>query len=206
MKLKKAFTMAEAIIAIIIAGVISSCLIIIIKPGDVRGEALKKSGLNMLFQVNYATKQILAKYSTNYQMTSLRALDETTFSINDVGADEKLIELYKKLLIPSRNQAIDASYTNLDLYNEQETKVQDSSDLKISSFTKGFKTKNGSYFAIKLESNCTASKNCIYNPLLSENRNVSKSCGLIFFDVNGEDDPNVVGVDQYIISINKNGD
>ena len=47
--------------------------------------------------------------------------------------------------------------------------------------------------------------NYIYHPVKTAKRTQAKSCGLIFYDVNGVKAPNRLGLDQYIISIGSNG-
>ena len=207
MKFKKAFTITESLIAMIVVGILASCILIMIKPTEAKNDLLKKSGANMLLQINFATKQVLAKYSSNYQMTKLLTPSGVEFSINDEGADENLIQIYRRILtpIPARDGIASEEYLSSNLYDENGTAVEDGSALTISSFTQGYKVKNGAYFAIKLDSTCTENKSCIYNPVYPEERDATKSCGLIFFDVNGQKEPNIVGVDQYIISIDKHG-
>ncbi|MBQ8475725.1 type II secretion system protein [bacterium] len=199
---KQAFTVAETLIVLVIIGILGACVLVTIKPNDVRKDMLQKAGVNMVYQIDFATKQVLAKYSLNYQMTKLEALGGAQFSIVDDKADEKLLPLYKRALIPSRNNTIPASYTAMELKNEQGAKI---SDLKVSSFAQGFNVKNGSYFALKLNKGCTTTETYIYDPSAPEKRGAKNSCGLIFFDVNGPSDPNTIGIDQFIISLSKRG-
>ena len=203
MNIKHAFTAAETLIVIVIIGIVSSCVLVALKPGDVKKDMLKKSGNNMLLQIDFATRQVLAKNSMNYKMTKLVTNAGVQFSINDSKADEKLIALYKRALIPSRNKTIPATYTAIELKNEANAKI--GGGLKISSVTQGFRVKNGAYFAIKLNGNCTTNETYIYDPSAPEKRTAKKSCGLIFFDTNAEDSPNIVGVDEFIVPIGNSG-
>lgn len=199
----KAFTMAETLIAIVMLGVLGACALSLIKPSNIKKDALTKAGSSVYLQIGFATKQILAKNSLNYQMTKLLTLSGVQFSINDEEADEKLAELYKKALYTSRNSTVPATYTALSLKNEEGSVV--GSSLTVSNFTQGFKTKNGAYMALMLHDNCTTNETYIYDPSAPELRTAKKSCGLIFFDVNADKAPNIVGIDQYIISIGKLG-
>ena len=199
----QAFTMAETLIAIVMLGVLGACALSTLRPANIKKDALIKSGASALLQINFATKQILAKNSVNYQMTKLLTTAGAQFSINDSGADAKLAPLYKKALYESRKNTIPATYTALSLKNEEGSAV--GSSLKVSSFTQGFKTKNGTYIAFMLYDNCTTNETYIYDPSAPELRTAKKSCGLIFFDVNAEESPNIIGIDQYIVPIGKLG-
>ncbi len=194
----KAYTLAEVLITMILMSFICVLVFSSIKKGNHYSESCKKAGRNSLLQIEYATKQILSKYSTNYTMTTLKAIDGTRFSINNSGADAKLSAIYKKLL-GSRTYTAPSAYTNIALKNESGAAV--GSSLKVSSFTQGFKTKNGTYIAFKIYTNCTTNETYIYDPAVPEKRTATKSCGLIFFDTNADEDPNVVGVDMYIVPI-----
>ena len=198
---KLAYTLAEISIVMMIISVIAGCFCVIIRKGDYKSETCKKAGLNALWQLNFASKQILAKYSTKYNMTGLKTLTGDEFSINDEGADAKLAPLYKKVL-GSRTYTPPSGYTDSNLTNENDIQV---GSYKVSSFTQGFQAKNGTYVAFKLNGNCTTGETTIYDPSTPELRTSTKSCGLIFFDTNADDSPNTIGIDQYIVSITKQG-
>ena len=199
--IKKSFTLAEVLISVVIVGIIATCMVVSVKKSDYLTESYKKAGASTLLQINYSTKQILAKYSYSYQMTGLKTLAGAKFSITASGADANLAELYKKVL-GTKSYSAPSTYTGADLVNEAGSKV---GSYKVSSFAQGFQIKNGTYFAIKLNGNCTTSESYIYDPSARDIRTASNSCGLIFFDVSAHDGPNIVGVDQYIVSIGKMG-
>ena len=188
-------------ITIVVVGLIAATTIMTLRKGDYMEKTLKKAGMSMLLQINFATKQLLAKYSYNYQMTGLKTTGGAKFSIVDSGADANLSALYK-VMLGSKTYSAPSSYTDSSLVNESSAAV---GSYKVSSFTQGFVTKNGTYFALKLNGNCTTSESNIYDPSATEIRTAAKSCGLVFFDVNAHDGPNIVGVDQFIVSIGKMG-
>ena len=208
---KKAFTMAETLIAMVMLGILGACALSAMHPLDIKESALIKSGANTLLQINFATTQILAKNSVNYQMTKLITPGGVQFSINDDGADAKLIQLYKKTLMVSRNSNVPASYTTSELQSGHGSKIVTETvdevdiNLKVSDFTQGTVVKNGAYMALKLHSNCTTDETYIFDPSVPEKRGTTKSCGLIFFDVNAQEPPNILGIDQYIVAIGKSG-
>ena len=205
MKIKKAFTLAESMIAMIVLGILGACALSVLRPLDIKTDGLKKSGKNTLIELNYATTQILANHSSNARMTGLLSDTKEEFSITDTGADVKLAKLYSKTLIISKKNDIPSTYTASALQNEQGEKIGNGSELKVSDFTQGFKIKNHAYIAFKLHSSCDNQEEYIYDPAAIDKRTVKNSCGLIFFDVNAQDSPNILGIDQYIVAIGRQG-
>ena len=185
-----------------IVGIIFVAMLNILRPGDINKEVLQKSGAKMMYQLDFASKQILAKNSVNYNFYNLKTVSGTRFSITADGADEKLMDLFKKYLKGLRNASVSSSYLNKTLINESNATI---SNVKPSSFKYGFSVNNGAYIALKLNKNCTTTETYVYSPVQRSNRSASKSCGLIFFDVNGDKDPNTLGIDQYIVPIGRNG-
>ena len=133
-------------------------------------------------------------------MLSLFSPDKTPFQITDEGAEERLAELYRKYLVAQRKKQIPSSYLNLQLTDTIGSKIN---NLRISDFKSGFSLRNDGYFALKLNGNCETDETYIYSPIEPDKINSSNSCGLIFYDVNGPHQPNVLGIDQYIVSIHK---
>ena len=97
--------------------------------------------------------------------------------------------------------SIPAAYQESSLIDEQTV----DSGYDVSSFEHAFKMKNGAYLGIMLNGNCSTKETKIYNPILPDKRTMENSCGLAFFDINTEEAPNTLGVDQFIVSIGKFG-
>jgi len=201
---KTSYTLAEALIIMVVMSLIIASTITILRPKDYVAETLKKSGGSSLVQISFATRQILTKYSTNFRMTRLFTPDKTIFSINDNKADEKLVLLYKKLLFVS-NKTVSSDYTNSFLLNESGAKIGGGSGLKVSDFTQGFITRSGMYIAFRLYNSCSVSETYIYDPSNTGLKTATNSCGLIFYDVNADNGPNTLGIDQYIASLGAQG-
>lgn len=199
---QKAFSILETMITLVIVGIISASVMGLLKNSNVSDSVLQKAGLNVYYQLDFASKTILAKNSTDYTFNKLKTVAGADFQITASGADAKLMALYKKNLGQLRNKTLDTSYKTNVLKNSSNTTVQ---GVSVSSFPQGFTAKNGAYIAIKLNGNCTTSETYIYNPSALQTRSTTKSCGLIFFDVNQMQPPNLLGIDQYIVSIGKFG-
>ena len=74
---KSAFTLFEAMVAMIVAGTIVTVLFIAFKPGNVKQEALQKAGLVLYRHIDFATNQIMIKNSPTYSLDNVKALDGT---------------------------------------------------------------------------------------------------------------------------------
>ena len=176
---KSAFTLFEAMVAMIVAGTIVTVLFIAFKPGNVKQEALQKAGLVLYRHIDFATNQIMIKNSPTYSLDDVKALDGTSCSITKEDDAKCFLGLYKKYLIVKRSDSaiVDGEVT----------------------------LRNNATFKIELNGDCTQEATGLYNPMLPNTTVAQKSCGLIYFDVNGVESPNILGVDKYIISIGKLG-
>lgn len=199
---KQSFTLMESMICLIVLSSIVFCMVSILKPADVKNDAYKHASLNTLIYINVATKQILANYSQNHSMLTLKNISGTSFNLSDSNKNAYLSALYAKYL-QKRTQTASSAYTDISLTDTSGSAV---GSLKVSSFSNGIFIKNKSYVAFKLNANCTTTEtNTIYDPSTPDNHSKANSCGLIFFDSNGEEAPNVLGIDMNIVSIGKYG-
>ena len=195
----RAYTFLEQIIVIIIIGILSVVMLNIFRPNEVQEEALIKSAKGVFIQIDFATKMILAKNTNNYNFT--RLVDSTgQFSIESTDLISRLTALYQNHLLGLRNKTLSAEYSSRDLTNGT-TSI---TDLKPSSFD-GFVMKNGSFVGFKSNGNCTTTIDYIYDPSTPEKRERQNLCAIIFLDVNNEGEPNILGIDQYIIGLGKFG-
>jgi len=201
-KYQKAFTLTESLITMIIIGIIYVAISSVMRPGDVKKEVLQKSGANMVYQLDFAAKQVLARNTVNYTLYNLKNPDGTEFLITADDADGKLMKLFRRYLKGLKNVPLSSSYLSATLINESNVKV---ANVTPSTFKYGFSLNNNAYVAIKLNKNCTTTETYIYNPIQPSKRNQNNSCGLFFYDVNGEKGPNVLGIDQYVVAIGKSG-
>ena len=198
--MKKAFALTEFAIVVLIIGIIAGASISTLKPREFKKEATIKAGKTLYLQIELATKQILMRSSKSHNFTKLIDSSGSTYSIVDSGAAAKLIETYRKNLVGKRMANTDATYLASTLVNES-----GATSLKVSDFANYFTLKNDAFFAIKLNGNCTTSETLIYDPFTPSKRTRSNSCGLILYDINGKNTPNILGVDQYILSIGRLG-
>ena len=58
---RRAFTLTEQIIVLIVIGIIASAVTTVIKPTEINNEAIKKSGKSLFVQIEFATTQMVAR-------------------------------------------------------------------------------------------------------------------------------------------------
>ena len=196
----RAFTLIEQLVVIIIIGSFAAILLTATRPGNIKKDAFKKVSKGVAIQIQFATKAILAKNTRNYSLEKMRD-SSGEFSIAVSTSASRMIGLYKKHLHPLRNKAVDATYKAKELQKEDGSKI---SGVKPESFT-GYILKNGAYFGIKLHGDCAINETYIYDPARPDMRTVSGTCGIIFIDVNEKEEPNILGIDQFIIPLGKYG-
>lgn len=199
---KKAFTIVESMVVILLIGFFALFLIKATKIGEVKDDVLKQGGLNIYGQLDLAIKKLLYSYSYNNDMRQLQTIDGDKFSIVDSNADEKFIALLKVYVKELRGKTLSSQYKNAKLIDEADNEI---SSLSAGSFAKGYFLKNGAYIGIKLNGACDVQETNVFSPQTRAKSSIKNSCGLIFYDVNGPDDPNRLLIDQYILSIGKYG-
>ncbi|MBQ8635588.1 type II secretion system protein [bacterium] len=199
----KAFTLYETLTVMVIIGVVATICLTALRPAKIKEEALMEAGKAMYMQVDYATREIIAKETINYTLERiLNGANE--YSIAQKSNLSTLVNTtYKKRFKTLRKAELTTEYKNLVLRTRDNSNATGES-LTASSFT-GFITKNEGYFGVRLHGGCTKSETYLYNPMLPDKRTQSNSCGQIFFDVNADTEPNLLGVDQYIVSLKVNG-
>ncbi|MBQ8634841.1 type II secretion system protein, partial [bacterium] len=132
-----AFTMAEAILVMVILGIIATIMISTMRPVHFRDKGLQVQAKKVINQFEEATKQILVHHTRNETLDELVSLDGTT--IFGFGEDWRLTrELYNKYLVISR-EAYDPDDTT-DLFKEITSKSS-----SAASAAPPFKLKDGSY-------------------------------------------------------------
>lgn len=183
MKVKKAFTMAEAILVMTILGIIATIMITTLKPAEFKDKGLKVLADKVIGEIDTATTQILINNSADGTMVKLYANDNDpeTSQYNSSAANTG--KLYKKFLTATRK----ACNTNKCPCNDYANK---------------FYLKDGACMGISVTANATLSTRF---PGEEENANSNATQGALFFDINGEQEPNVVGKDQFLIPINNSG-
>ena len=181
MSIKRAFTMAEAILVMTILGIIATIMITTLKPAEFKDKGMAILAKKVLSEIDTATTQILINNSQDGTMLNLYQPGTSSvyqFKAN-AGYDAKL---FKKYLTATR-------------------KATTSSDCAISGYTSFF-LKDGACMAIKA-GNVTSAPTIF--PGENSTTGVTVTQGLIFYDINGSEEPNVNGKDRFILPIGNEG-
>ena len=185
MRIKKAFTMAEAILVMTILGIIATIMITTLKPAEYKDKGLAILAKKVLSEIDTATTQILINNSSGGTMSTLYVPgSSTTFSFATSSQNANAGKLYKKYLTATR-KACNNSSCPCNAYNNK------------------FFLKDGACMGIN--TGAPASNVSTWFPGETSATSMKPSHGLIFFDTNGSDEPNVMGKDQFLLPVSTEG-
>ena len=186
MGFKRAFTMAEAILVMTILGIIAAVMITTLKPAEFKEKGLRVLAKKVLSEIDTATTQVLVNDAKMGTMTTLAESDGVQFEFK--GNSTKVINLYKKYLVTVRT-AVDANSFCIKGDNGARTAT-------------AVYFKDGACMGILAEA-VTAVPTIF--PGESGTTPADATQGLIFFDINGEEEPNIIGVDRFTLPISDAG-
>ena len=188
MKKSKAFTMAEAVLVMTILGIIATVMITTIKPARFKEQGYKVLAKSVYASIDTAVTQILvdkAPFNKLDQVYKSGSNSETfNMSLNS-GTPKQgalFVALLKDYMATARGD-IPAVCTGV-------------------SYDATVLLKNGACMAVKSGSVTAATWIPGEN---SQTDSATYSYGMIFLDTNGQDEPNVIGTDQFYIPLDENG-
>ena len=185
MRIKKAFTMAEAILVMTILGIIATIMITTLKPAEYKDKGLAIMARKVLSEIDTATTQILINNSASGNTSSLYEPGTANlFSLESSGMDDKIGKLYKRYLTVTRQECNDAN-------------------CPCNGYTNKFYLKDGACMGIT--TGTQASDVNTWFPGETNFTSMKPTHGIIFFDTNGEDEPNVMGKDQFLLPVGSEG-
>lgn len=185
---KKAFTMAEAILVMTILGIIATIMITTLKPAEFKEKGLKVLAKKVLSEIDTATTQILVNNSKLGTMTSLVHANGTQFTF--VGNAANVMDFYKKYLTTIRANVPTTSFCV--------TGGQSTSRNATATYLK-----DGA--CIGIYATAVTTQPTIFPGEGTSPTNASATQGLLLFDTNGEEEPNTLGQDRFILPIGPEG-
>ena len=202
MKKKKGFTFTEALLVLVLLGVIATITIPQLLTEDPSKKGWDTKADKMVGYLIQASTEILLFNSAFDDFTKL-SLDNSSFSIEDADAGPKIAKLYSKYFshIVGKINLSDEYFTKeiVDYKRVSTGKV-----LK-DTYSSFIYTNDGAIMGFKTYGACNVSESMINLPTFRETQTIANVCGSIFFDINGQTKPNKLGSDQYIIPIGKRG-
>lgn len=202
--MKKGFTLTEAIVVMILMGIIAVLYFIGIKLYDPTQKGNDVKSKKILENLDQTITLILAKHSP---MITMECLNDSKgdFSITDSNATKRLADLFKEQLV-IMDRSIEpeyiTSYYSKPILNYDKTSTGLILNVAFSDF---MMSENGTIYGFKLYGNCTSDEPNATPPLSRGKYTVKNICGSIFYDVNAYQGPNKLGADQYIIPIDTVG-
>ena len=178
--MKKAFTMAEAILVMVILGIIATIMISNMRPVEFRDRGLQVLAKKVLGQIDTATTQILFNNSANSTMTNLYQAGTTNqFSIKSNAS--YLQALYSKYLVSTRNKPNNTAngYCNGGV---------------------NMMLKDGT--CLRFVANASA---VTWIPGETKETSSAAYDALIYMDINDIEEPNILGKDRYVLPLNASG-
>lgn len=195
------FGAAEILLIIFVLGL---CYIITSHLNDSKlttEDKFLKSGIETRNKLKTKTKGIISKYSQDKKTFLNFRYGKEEFSIGSFSAEKNINIIYKKAFNGSSVKVPPPSYLNSKLKNEKEQLEKSVSYFNVGFY---FGTDNASYMAVKLNDDCKVT-DFVYDPTRPDTKEMYASCGLIFYDVNAEAEPNILGKDQFVYSLDTAG-
>ncbi|MBQ4647032.1 MAG: type II secretion system protein [Candidatus Gastranaerophilales bacterium] len=198
----KAFTLAEALVTLVIIGVIASITIPQLMVENPTKKGWDTMAEKVAGNVMQATTEILIYDAGLDDFTRLK-VDDTIFSVEDADATPKMAKLFSKYLANVANKIdLTSDYFTKDLIDYD----KNSTGKKLSeAYSDFFYANDGVIMGFKFYGGCTNTEPNTNPPTYRKKYSVNNICGSIFYDVNGYKKPNKLGSDQYIIPVGKRG-
>lgn len=198
----RGFSLSEAIITIVVLGIIASIVIPQILLNDPSKEGKDALAKKMTGYLTQASTEILINDASLDDFTRLKDNDGY-FSIIDKDVTPRIARLYQKYL-----KDVDLRINTTKDYFSNELIDYDgtSTGLKLNSiYSDFFYMLDGMIIGFRLYESCDVDELNSIPPTVKERYTTSNSCGSVFFDINAFSKPNKLGTDQFIIPIGKRG-
>jgi len=187
---KKAFTMAEAILVMTILGIIATIMITTLKPAQFKDKGYSILAKKVLSEIDTATTQIIIN-NTKLGSFSSMVLDDGTSTEFKTNATNTM-NFYKKYLTTLRTTVDSDSFCITGVGGTASSLAATAVYLK-----------DGACFGIKSQA-FTANTPTRF-PGEESNVDLKPAQGLILFDINGDEEPNTVGKDRFMIPVGNDG-
>jgi len=199
---KNAFTITEAIITMLIIGVVLCLAMAAIKLHNPRDKGERTLSWKMGENIESAALQILLNHASYDNF--LRIKDGNGyFSIEDPNVTKRMADLFAKYLS-------DIDY-RVDMNNEYFSKpildYDESSTGEVlkSAYSNFFYVTDGMLIGFRFYQGCNSTENNANPPEHKGRYSLDKVCGSIFYDTNAFDKPNKLGSDQFILPVYERG-
>lgn len=197
---KIAITLSEAMITMVIFGVIALIVTQVINYENPTKKGNATLARKTSVDLEQAAMQIITNNSTYDNFLNVKDKDGY-FSIEDSDAKDRLSVLFKDYMI-FLDLKIDLGHE----YYSTELRDVHKKNLGITlkdTYTGYFWNQNGGIVGFRFYEGCNNTELNANPPDYKGVYSVENVCGSVFYDVNGYKKPNLVGSDQFILPINK---
>ena len=205
LKNKKAFTLPEAIIVLIIIGVIGLLYNTLIKLPEHQQKGFEVQSQKILENFDQVFTLIFAKHSESFNLEDLHDKDGN-FSITDKNIMPRFVNFFKENLnVITLN---DGEFKKVKEYYSSTLLNYDRTSTGLilnKTYSEFINTQNGTIYGFRLYEKCSANETNTYMPKKKNKITVKNICGSIFYDVNNYKGPNKLGSDQYIVPFDNLG-
>ena len=181
--LNSAFTMAEAILVMTILGIIATIMISTLKPAEFKEKGMRVMAKKVLSEIDVATTQILMNNTADGTFDTLYEAGTS----NLFNTQEDMIIITPKLA---------------NLYKAYLSTLRKTPELPKQQFS-WFLLKDGATIGINFEG--VPVEGLSIFPGEDVPTNTTFRYGSIFFDINDNEPPNILGKDQFVLPLDKHG-
>lgn len=199
--IKFGFTLAEALIVLVILGVIGAICLQAMQTYNPQQKGFNTKAEKTVSVIGQALTMILVEDSSSDDLTGL--FDETgKFSITQTTNATRIVKKFKKhLVVNTLPVDLKSEYFKGNLLNYKKTSLGKLTDL----YSNFFFMQDGTLVGFKFYGSCTSSEAKAIPPNYRDLSTINDICASIFIDVNGEKKPNKLGSDQFVIPVDVRG-
>lgn len=197
-----AFSMSDAIVAIVLMGLIGTILIPQWKAFNPAQKGWDSTAKKVASNLTVATTNMLSLNASLDDLTHLKH-GGLVFSIEDADVTPKMANLFSEYM-SKVDTVVDMSkeYFSQDILDYK----RNSTGVKLKDAYSNFHfTTDGVLMGYHFFGTCDGIEQNTNLPLERAKHAVTESCGSVFYDVNAYKKPNKLGSDQYIIPVDKRG-
>jgi len=201
MRKYKAFTLAEAILTLIIIGIIATLSMVVMKPENMSQKSFDTKGEKAVSTITQALTSIYGKDASFDDFSRIRYKENEYIYLKNPDEGDKFVEILKRYIVVN-DKAIDLTdaFFSENLLNYKKQTV----GLK-SEFSNFFFLQDSVLIGFKFYTDCAESEMYAIAPGSRETFEVKNVCLSMLIDTNGFTRPNKLGSDEFIIPVGLRG-
>lgn len=201
-KIHKAFTMSEAILTMVILGVIFALSITALKFIKPAQDGMDTMSKKMAENLDQAFTQIIAHHAGIDDLLIIKNGNDR-FSIADEDVTPKMAKVIGKYILEI---PYDLDLTN-EYFSEQikDYNKKPTGETLKDAYSHFVVVQDGIFMGLRFYGNCTTTEPNATPPMQRGRLAMPNTCGSIFYDVNGFKKPNKLGSDQYVLPLYRRG-